>query len=77
MAQACVYARHWDRDPTWMKVLAIVIMYTTLVTMDLGSSTQYISRLLETSGTVFAQRGQYFYTLLPITDPLLVLRIDW
>ena len=60
-----------------MKVLAIVIMYVTLATMDLETSIHYIHRLLETGGTVFAQRGQYFYTLLPITDPLLVLRIDW
>ena len=52
-------------------------MYVTLATMDLETRTHCIHRLLETGGTVFAQRGQYFYTLLPITDPLLVLRIDW
>ncbi|KAK7682682.1 hypothetical protein QCA50_014065 [Cerrena zonata] len=33
--------------------------------------------LLETCNTVFVQRQQYFYSVLAIENPLLLLRIDW
>ncbi|KAK7682752.1 hypothetical protein QCA50_014135 [Cerrena zonata] len=33
--------------------------------------------LLEVAYTAFAQRGQYFYFVLAIGDPVLLIKIDW
>ncbi|KAK7682720.1 hypothetical protein QCA50_014103 [Cerrena zonata] len=59
IAQAYVYMQNWERDPKWMKWLAVSVM------------------LLETMNTVFVQRQQYFYSVLAISDPFLLVEIDW
>ncbi|KAK7682766.1 hypothetical protein QCA50_014149 [Cerrena zonata] len=59
IAQCYVYMQNWERDPKWVKVLAITIV------------------LLEIGYTAFAQRVQYFYSVLAIENPFLVIKIDW
>ena len=80
IAQAYVYTQNWGRDPMWMKCLAVAVMYVVLVRLsDRDTHTPSIpfDSLLETVHTVFVQRMQYFYSVLAITDPVGIIKIDW
>ncbi|KAK7685553.1 hypothetical protein QCA50_011420 [Cerrena zonata] len=59
VAQFYVYTQNWDRDPRWIKYLAI-----NIIVFDAGY-------------TASAQRAQYFYSVLAIGDPFLLLEVDW
>ncbi|KAK7680361.1 hypothetical protein QCA50_016601 [Cerrena zonata] len=54
-----------------------------MYTQDWGRDPKWVKGLasavmaFETIDLVFAQRGQYFYSVLAITNPSLVTRIDW
>lgn len=78
MAQAYVYLLNSRRDPKWLRWLACLVMCVHSFNTSLSCQADLIIfSLVETAQAACLLRELYVYSVVAISNPLTITKIDW